>query len=188
MMSVAVSERVKDLILAVFLAIAGLGGFAFINPSGVAVTFGPGGLSWRTLPFLYSGLLLGMVAIFSVSTIYDLILISRNKEPRALLGEPVPTPTAPITHIRRILTLACMIGFALALEPFGFAIATFVLLFLMLRILGRKKYLNNLATAGIGAFLLWVLFVGILKLPLAGNFWDPITPFLNQLYSLTGAR
>jgi len=55
-------------------------------------------------------------------------------------------------------------------------------------VLGRRNLVENLAVSLIGALALWLLFVGILKLPLSGQTWDPLTPLLNQLYALTGAR
>ena len=58
----------------------------------------------------------------------------------------------------------------------------------MLRVRGRRNLVENLAVSLIGALALWLLFVGILKLPLSGQTWDPLTPLLNQLYALTGAR
>jgi hypothetical protein len=181
-------ERIKDLILAAVLCLVAIGGFVFVNPTEAAINDGPGGLSFRTLPFIYSGALLFLVALFAASTIYDLWLMRAGKAPRSLFGERMPVEHNPTADIRRVITLACLIGFAAGLKAFGFAIATPVLLFLMLGVLGRSNWLENLLLALVGGAVLWILFVGILKLPLEGSFWDPVTPLLNKLYSLTGAR
>lgn len=181
-------ERLKDLLLAAVLLVVGIGGFLFVNPTGAAVHEGPGGLSWRSLPFLYSGLLLFLVAIFILSTVLDLWLIARGEAPRALLGERPPVTGDPVSDGRRVLTLICLVAYAAALKAFGFAIATFVLLFVMLRVLGRSAYVQNTLIALVGTLLLWVLFIGILKLPIEGNVWDPVTPFFKAIYAITGAR
>jgi hypothetical protein len=181
-------ELVKDLVLAAVLFGVAVGGFLFINPTGAQVHEGPGGLSWRSLPFLYSGLLLVLVILFALSTLLDLWLIGRDEAPRSLLGARRPVAPDPTSDGRRVLTLAAVIGYAAALKAFGFAIATFVLLFAMLRVLGRKSYLHNGLVALVGTLLLWVLFIGILKLPIEGSIWDPVTPLFNTLYGMTGAR
>lgn len=187
-MNSARQERLKDLLLAAVLLVVAVGGFVFINPTGAEVTDGPGGLSWRTLPFLYSGALIVLVALFAASALLDLWLIGQGRAPRSLFGERPPVAANPVADARRIITLACLFAYAAAIKMFGFAIATPVLLFVMLRVLGRRNLLENLAVALIGALLLWILFVGILKLPLSGQTWDPLTPLLNDLYAMTGAR
>ncbi|MEM1048149.1 MAG: tripartite tricarboxylate transporter TctB family protein [Pseudomonadota bacterium] len=183
-----VAERIKDLALAAVLALVGIGGFLFINPTGADYSAGPGGLTWRTLPFIYSGLLLFLVGLFAASTLYDLFLIRRGETARSLLGERPRVTGTFVSDSRRVATLVCLVAYAAALKPFGFAIATPVLLFAMLRVLGRRRYGQNLALAVIGGLLLWILFVGVLKLPMRGDFWDPLTPALNSLYAMTGAR
>ena len=92
------------------------------------------------------------------------------------------------TVVRRVLCVACILLYALGIETVGFALSTPLLLFAMLRILGRRHLGHNLALALVGGLLLWILFVGVLKLPMTGLVWDPVTPVLNDLYRLTGAR
>ena len=181
-------ERIKDLVLGFVLAAIGIGGFLFINPTGAAVTEGPGGLSWRTLPFIYSGLLLLLVAFFLASTLFDFWLLSKGEPPRSLLGERPEVKADPLSDRRRVMTLICITAYAASLGAFGFAISTFVLLFVMFRILGRTELMRNALIALVGTVLLWVLFIGLLKLPISGNVWDPVTPWLNKAYQMTGAR
>ncbi|WP_420393145.1 tripartite tricarboxylate transporter TctB family protein [Acuticoccus sp.] len=181
-------ERFKDLLLAGVLALVGVGGFLFINPTGAEVYPGPGGITWRTLPFLYSGLLLGLVALYALSTVRDLLALSRHREPPARLTERAPVRRQPVADARRVATLVALVAYAASIAPFGFAITTPVLLFAMLTILGRRGPASNLAIALVGAALLWVLFVGVLKLPMEGRTFDPVTPALNDLWRATGAR
>lgn len=187
-MNPARTERYKDLLLAAVLLFIGIGGFVFINPTGADVTDGPGGLSWRTMPFIYSGILLGLVALFVASTLFDLWLIKNGRPPRAIFGERPVVEGDPVSDTRRVLVVACLFAYAASIKAFGFAIATLALLFIMLRVLGRRQWLQNLVIALIGTVLLWLLFVGALKLPLAGEVWDPVTPVLNAIYAATGAR
>lgn len=182
------NERYKDLGLAVALAFVGIGGFLFVNPTGAAVSQGPGGINWQTMPLLYSSLLLILVGFFAISTLIDLRKLSQGEQPPSLLGARPPVTGTAISNWRRVLALGCLIGYAASLQAFGFAISTLALLFIMLRVLGRKNILQNAIVAVTGTLLLWVLFIGILKLPISGDVWDPLTPVLSKLYQMTGAR
>jgi Tripartite tricarboxylate transporter TctB family len=181
-------ERYKDLLLAAVLLFVGVGGFIFINPTGAKITDGPGGLSWRTLPFIYSGSLLCLVLLFIAATVYDLWLIHRKQAPRSILGSPPVVRHDPLADLRRVVTVGCLFGYAASIKLFGFAISTPVLLFVMLAVLGRRNWPANLSVSLIGAIVLWVLFVGVLKLPLTGEYWDPLTPLLEEFYAMSGAR
>jgi len=174
--------------MAFALALVGIGGFVFINPTGSDVYPGPGGMNWQTLPLIYSGLLLALVGVYVLSTLADLRHLFRGEAPRSMLGERPPVSGSNLSNLRRVLTLLCLVFYAVGLREVGFAIATTVLLFVMLRVLGRTDLLRNAVVSILGGLLLWILFVGILKLPLTGQFWDPLTPVLNALYQMTGAR
>ncbi len=183
-----VAETIKDLVLAVALACVGAGGFLFINPTDAPVFDGPGGMSWRSLPFIYSGLLLFLVALLGASTLHDMLRLRRGREPLALLGERPPSASDRGTWLKRLLTVACIFFYAAGIEAFGFAISTPLLLFAMLTLLGQRRYGQSLLLSLVGGLLLWILFVGVLKLPMTGLTWDPVTPVLDDLYRLTGAR
>ncbi len=182
------AETVKDLVLAVVLACVGVGGFLFVNPTDSPVFDGPGGMSWRSLPFIYSGLLLFLVAVLAASTLHDALRLRRGREPLALLGERPPATSDRGTWLKRVLTVACIFLYAAGIEAFGFAISTPLLLFAMLTVLGERNHGRNVLLALIGGLLLWILFVGVLKLPMTGLTWDPVTPVLDDLYRMTGAR
>ena len=150
------AETVKDLALTVVLACIGVGGFLFVNPTGTDVFEGPGGMSWRSLPFIYSGLLLFLVALLGASTLHDMLRLRRGREPMALLGERPPDASDRGTWLKRALTVACIFLYAVGIEAFGFAISTPLLLFVMLAVLGQRNYGRNLLLALVGGLLLWV--------------------------------
>ena len=177
-------EAARDLALVAALAAIGVGGFLFVNPTGSEVYPGPGGLTRHSLPFIYSGLLLFLVGLLGVSALRRLW---RARAAPAGAAADDSGETAG-TVIRRVLCVACILLYALGIETVGFAIATPLLLFATLRILGRRRLGHNLVLALAGGLLLWILFVGVLKLPMTGLVWDPVTPVLNDLYRLTGAR
>lgn len=62
-------ERIKDLVLSFVLLIVGVAGFLFINPTGTEVVDGPGGLSFRTLPFVEFGALIFLVLLYVAASL-----------------------------------------------------------------------------------------------------------------------
>lgn len=184
-MSSTVTERLKDLLTAAILIVVGIGGFVFINPTGASITDGPGGLSWRSLPFIYSGLLLALTGLYLVSTLRGLAAAmgTRDAGPAPDLDEAAH---ARITNLRRIGVIICTVAYMVALPLFGFVMTTPVLLFVMFYLFGRTALTGNLLTAIIGGLALSLLFIGFLKLPLHGSLWDPATHWLNGLMRSIG--
>jgi hypothetical protein len=181
------SERIKDIVTAAALLAVGVGGFLFINSKGAPVTEGPGGLSWRSLPFIYSGLLIGFTLIYAALSMIGLVKAlgaeggaSRPSSPPAELAHE------RLTNVRRLATVACLVAYAATLPMFGFAVTTPLLLFVLFYVFGRTSLAQNLMLALVGGLALWVLFVGILKLPLRGGLWDPLTPFLSNFLRSMG--
>ena len=182
----AYRERLKDLVLAVVLVAIGIGGFLFINPQGADVTTGPGGLSWRSLPFIYSGLLIALSLIYGASTAIGLRRAIADANGTQHGSQIETRPGERKANGRRVATLIALVGYALALPLFGFAIATPLLLLAMFVVLGREGLASNIGLALFGGFLLWLLFVRVLKLPLRGDLWDPITPILSKIVGAIG--
>ena len=173
-------EILLDLLLAGAFAGFGLCGFLLVNPSGAALFEGPGGISWRTLPFVYSGLLLALTAIFAVQR-----LVALSRAP--LRAERYWHGLDRRVLARRLATLLVLILYVLGFGAFGFTLATPLFLFVMFRIYGLRDPLRNALRALLGGALLWLLFVQALKLPLYGTLWDPITPALfRALHALIG--
>lgn len=182
------SERYKDLTLITALAVIGVGGYLAINFEETDIYPGAGGLSWRSLPFIYSGLLLLLLALWAGSTLLDISKLRRGAAAPSVLGMPEPKGSTPVAQRRRIAAFVALLAYAWSIGAFGFAISTPVMLFAMLWVFGRRDLRKNLILALIGALLCWILFAGLLKLPLRGDMWDPLTPLLHDLYGLTGLR
>lgn len=182
-------ERAKDLALGVFILAIAAGGFLFVNPTDAPVTPGPGGITWRTLPWIYSGLLLALSLVFIATTFLAPSGSSKAVEESA---EPAVTAAAdeaadeqePLwlglrrSTARRVLIVLSLILYTQALEAFGFALATPVFLLALLYLFGRRDLRENLLTSFAGGFVLWLLFVHFLHMPLRGSLWDPVTPLL----------
>ena len=113
------AERYKDPALIVVLTVIGIGGFALINLGETEIYEGPGGLSWRSSPFIYSGILLVLVAIFAASTIFDVVLMRKGRSPRTFLGDIKPTSSDQLTTLRRIAAFVMILVYAWALGAFG---------------------------------------------------------------------
>lgn len=186
-MPLLVTERIKDLATAAVLIVVGIGGFLFINPTGAAVSNGPGGLSWRSLPFIYSGLLLALTAVYLLTSIRGLAAAIGAPEEAGPASDPGEQAHARLTNLRRLGVVVCVVAYIMVLPPFGFVLTTPVLLFVMFYLFGRTNLVGNLLTALIGGFALALLFIGFLKLPLHGALWDPATRWLNGLMRSIGA-
>ena len=179
-------ESVKDLVTAALLAVVGIGGFVFINPRGAAVNIGPGGLSWQSLPFIYSGLLLVLTAVYALTSLRGLMAARRQAGPdrEARAGRTNDADAERLTNWRRAAVAICILLYALALPRFGFVITTPVLLFVLFHVFGRKDPVRNAITALVGGALLALLFIGVLHLPLQGTTWDPATRAVGDLMRL----
>lgn len=180
-MSGAARDKARDLVLAGAIALFAIGGFVFVNPTGVEVFQGPGGLSWRSLPFLYSGLLLALTLLFAAATLRDLLLARRSGA-----AEAPRERTPPSVTLRRAATLAVLLLYVAGFTAFGFTLTTPLFLFCMFYVFGRTSLAGNLALALVGGAALWLLFVQILDLPLRGHLWDPVTPALSHALRALG--
>lgn len=181
-----VNERAKDLMTAAVLLAVGIGGFLFINPKGAAISEGPGGLSWRSLPFIYSGLLIGLTLIYGGLSALALVRALKNDGGSSAERSTAELARDQVNDLRRLATVACLVVFAATLPLFGFAVTTPLLLLALFYVFGRTDHAQNLLVAFIGGLGLWVLFVGILKMPPRGSLWDPLTPLLSNVLRSVG--
>lgn len=192
------AENSKDLILGVFVLAISIGGFLLINPSNAPVAEGPGGVTWRTLPFIYSGLLFLFACLFLGHTILRRRLLSSPDpagETENLLdagAESIPQgshwPDARRAILRRIAIVVLLIAYSQALSAFGFAISTPAFLFAVLFAFGKTDLVQNALVSVVGGLALWFLFSFLLKIPLDGGTWDPLTPALHHLIRSAGAE
>lgn len=186
------SEKHKDMALGFCVLLFALGGFLFVNPTDAPLTEGPGGLSWRTIPYIYSGLLLLLAVLFILITYFrgpipvddggaDAAIEEADNEARPeALGIRVST-------VRRAGVVIALIAYSQALSAFGFAVSTPVFLFVVLWLFGRTRIRQNLLVSIIGGLALWLLFDHLLKMPLRGDLWDPVSPALTHLMRALGA-
>ena len=182
-----VNERVKDLVTAGLLLMVGIGGFLFVNPKGVAVTPGPGGLTWRSLPFIYSGLLIGLTLVYALVSFAGLLRALKERDTAPSIEVAIEDAAhSRLSNQRRLATVGCLVAYALALPQFGSVAMTPLLLVSLFYVFGRTNHLQNLALAIGGGSVLSLLFIGILKLPLRGSTLDPLTPMLSNLLRSMG--
>ncbi|MEM8854463.1 MAG: tripartite tricarboxylate transporter TctB family protein [Pseudomonadota bacterium] len=177
------SEGAKDLVTAIGLFLFALGGFVFINLDGAAAYAGPGGVTWRTMPFIYSG------ALAFLSVLYMGQSILRIRRELALPPQSVNAEEAAeraLVLFRRVATLVLLVIYASLLKLIGFAILTPIFLFSLFRLYKNGTVLNDAGLSLVGGFALWVLFVRVLQLNLKGTWFDPVTPFLFSAFKAVG--
>jgi len=191
------NEKLKEICVGIFVLAFSLVGFLFVNPTDAPVTEGPGGLTWRTIPFIYSGLLMALAILFlAITLLRGPIPVDEitAEEAEAEAEEVAREAAAPhpmlfgmdVAVARRILVILLLILYAKAMEFFGFALTTPLFLFVVLFVFGRPKILENLLVALIGGVALWTLFAYLLKMPLEGHVWDPVTPAISQALHALG--
>ncbi|SIN76492.1 tripartite tricarboxylate transporter TctB family protein [Vannielia litorea] len=168
----------KDLVTAVALLCAAIGGFVFINPNGSSIYPGAGGLTWRTLPFIYAALLSALSVIYVIQSVAKL-----RRDLATGQVAPVDSETR-IVLFRRVGTLGLLLGFVSLLKVVGFAMVAPAFLFLLFRLYKRGPILGDAGISLCGALALWTLFVPILKLNLKGDVFDPLTPALLGLIKI----
>lgn len=191
------SEKVQEILLGTFVLGIGIVGFVFINPTDAPVTEGPGGLSWRTVPFIYAGLLIALAVVFLAITIIRGPIPVDEVTPEEAeydaeeeaMEAAAPHPTmfgVQIATLRRVAVIVALILYAQAMNAFGFAMTTPLFLFFVLYVFGRTKLGENLLVSIVGGFVLWTLFAHLLKMPLTGHTWDPLTPALGAALRALG--
>lgn len=190
------SEKSKDVWLGVFILAIALIGFLFVNPTNAPVTDGPGGVSWRTIPYMYSGLLLVLAILFIAITLINgpIPVDEVTSEETGVLAEEDALEHAPepmvfgirLSTARRVGVIGSLIIYSQAFKAFGFAMTTPVFLFVVLFLFGRKDLRENLLVATIGGFAFWFLFDYLLKMPLRGDLWDPVSPALSAAIKALG--
>lgn len=177
------SEAKKDLLTGIALLLLAIGGFVFINPNGASVYAGDGGLTWRSMPFAYAS------ALVLTSSIYIFQSLRKMRAPGGAKAEPkdeLQRRTARTVLVRRVVTLVLLLVFAALLQVIGFAILAPLFLFALFRLYERGRWQGDATLALVGGFCLWLLFVPVLKLNLAGAVFDPLTPLLMRLVAAVG--
>lgn len=179
----ALSDAQKDLITALAILGFAIGGFLFVNPNGVSVYPGDGGLTWRTLPFIYATLLCILSLIYVAQSLQKM----RNERTQNVAQDDDQQPEFErVVRVRRIGSLLLLLCFAATLKVFGFAVVAPILLFLLFRLYQRGHWKTDLMLSFGGGLALWVLFVPVLKMNLKGGSLDALTPILLSTLNAVG--
>lgn len=177
-------EGVKELTTAVCILLFAVSGFLFINPENVAIYAEEGGISWQTMPFVYSGLLLALSLIYILQSL--LKVRADMASPPAAITDPKELAEKKTVLFRRLASLGLLLGYVMLLRVFGFAIMTPLFLFALFRLYERGPWKGDAVISLVGGMLLWVLFIPVLHLNLKGDTFDPVTPFLTNALKAVG--
>lgn len=183
-------EKWKDVALGGFVVGIALAGFVFVNPTDAPVVAQAGGMSWRTLPYIYSGLLLFLACLFIGTTIlHGPVPVedhSTEQEQTDTGNDAEDGRILTQSMIRRLLVVVLLIVYSQLLRSFGFAISTPIFLFAIQLTFGNRNLGKIVAVSVIGGGVLWVLFAHLLHMPLRGDLWDPVSPFLTHVLNAIG--
>lgn len=191
------SAKLKEIAIGVFILGISVVGFLFINPTNAPVAEGAGGLTWQTIPLIYSGLLMALAILFlAITIIRGPIPVEEITPEETKFEEEEEAEEAAAPHpmlfgfqlstVRRVAVIVALIVYSQAMDAFGFAMTTPIFLFLLLYIFGRMKFRENFLVALIGGTIMWVLFAYLLKMPLEGKIWDPLTQVLTDALRALG--
>lgn len=72
---------------------------------------------------------------------------------------------------RIIVCLSSLVGYGLILETVGFVVSTFLLLFVLFKVIGSRKWLFSLITSLIVVVLSYLLFVVLLDVEMPSGIW-----------------
>jgi putative tricarboxylic transport membrane protein len=137
---------------------------------GIAVAAISYGLQLGTLRNPGAGLmpfLLGiLLSLCSVPILIGSLLTIRNKAKQGDEGI-----WSGVEFKRLILVIFSLICYAMILEKVGFVIATFLLLIILFKVIGSRKWLFALMTSAIVVFLSYLLFVTLLKVEMPWGIW-----------------
>jgi putative tricarboxylic transport membrane protein len=137
---------------------------------GIAVAAISYGLQLGTLRNPGAGLmpfLLGiLLSLCSVPILIDSLLTIRNK---AKQGDE--SIWSGVEFKRLILVIISLICYAMILEKVGFVIATFLLLIILFKVIGSRKWLFTLMASATVVFLSYLLFVTLLKVEMPWGIW-----------------
>jgi len=180
------SDGMRDLITAVCILVFAVGGFLFINPEGSGVYPGDDGMTWQTMPFIYSGLLLALACVYIIQSLRQIRREAVSPDAYRTEVDPDTAKEEKIIFKRRMITLVMLLVYVSLLRTFGFAVMTPIFLFALFRLFQRGQWKGDALISLVGSFFLWILFVRILHLNLQGGDLDPVTPFLLNSLKLIG--
>ena len=134
---------------------------------GIAVVIGSCRLKLGSLENPGAGLMpfiLGISLFLSSSPILIRSIMSKNKELHKSIW-------SGIEFRKLILVPVSLIGYAIILEKVGFGVAAFLLLFVLFKIIGSRRWLFALIMSALVVLLSYLLFVALLKVEMPSGIW-----------------
>ena len=134
---------------------------------GISVVIGSYRLKLGTLGNPGAGLMpfvLGISLFLSSIPILIRSLMTKDKESYENIW-------SGIEFKKLILVPVSLIGYAMILEKVGFLVATFLLLFILFKIIGSRRWSFALAVSVLVVLLSYLLFVTLLKVEMPSGIW-----------------
>lgn len=161
-------DRIKD--LGVGLVLACIGAFAIYHiNTRTAVFESSGAVAFNSVPTICGILLIGLVALYSVLSLQQIIVIRRtlgSNEFRLALLETLSLPPMASGTIRRAGTVVLLVTYVLSLRTFPFFVSTTAFLGLMFILYGQRSAVRIVVVTLAGSSALTLLFVYVLRLRL----------------------
>lgn len=157
------SERFKDLLLALVLIVVGVGALIVLAHTKSGGTDSANVVGFATLPRLYAALLVGLGLLLAGTSGVQVIKERRGTVTPTMVSSAL---SDPIVLMRAIGTVVLLVLYVVGLEALPFFPVTVAFLALMFLIYGRKPLWRVLIVAAVGAAALDVVFVRIIELPL----------------------
>lgn len=161
-----VLELTVSLLLMVFCSVCIVN--LFVNAASMMAYDPMGGIVW---PVILCSLLVVLLAANAVRTA---IKIRQAKGDEAVEstaeGKKTFVPKSIIQN-KLVIGVAAMLLYAFLLEKIGFLFSTPLFIYAYMSLLGQKKVLVKIITAVVAAIALYVLFNGLLQVPLPRGYW-----------------
>ena len=163
-----VRDRLKDLALALALAVLGASGYLHIRQEVASGLLEQQDITFATLPSVWCALLVLLSLIYAASVVVDLVRLRAREGQEHLEGsvDAAPPHVEPRLILRILVTVVALVVFAALLGEAPFFLLVVVFLAVTLIAYGRPARWPTLALAVAGGAAFHVLFVWILKLPL----------------------
>ena len=161
-------DRLKDLALAIALAVLGALGYLHIRQEVASGLLEQQDITFATLPSVWCGLLVALSLVYAASVVIDLVRLRARaaEEGRDDAVETAPPRVERRLIVRILVTVVALVGFAALLGEAPFFLLVVAFLAVTLLAYGRPARWQTLVLAVAGGVAFHVLFVWILKLPL----------------------
>lgn len=161
-------DRLKDLALAIALAVLGVLGYLHIGQEVASGLLEQQDITFATLPSVWCGLLVVLSLVYAASVVIDLARLRAHAagERREGAAKAEPPRVESRLIVRILVTVVALVVFAALLGEAPFFLLVVAFLAVTLVAYGRPARWPTLALAVAGGAAFHVLFVWMLKLPL----------------------